>query len=166
MIADAILFLSTSRRQARFVDQRIAEPVDLFLPLSRAAGIAALSLLAAACSQAPAARDVPPGASFAANILDDGTKLFTFSVHLPRPPLETARSLQAQEQEQAEGRRRMRADPAEGAKKALQAMIQENGYCREGYVLHELYEDRTDYVIRGECRDAATDADRARYSRR
>jgi hypothetical protein len=125
-----------------------------------------LSLLAVACGHAPSARDVPPGASFAANILDDGTKLFTFSTHLPRPPMETARSLQAQERQEAEGHRRTRIDPSEDSRKALQAMMQENKYCREGYVLHELYEDRTDYVIRGECRDGATDADRARYPRR
>ncbi len=134
-------------------------------PLARAAGIAALSLLAA-CGHAPSARDVPPGASFAADILGDGTKLFTFSARLPQRPLETARSLQDEERQQAEGHRRSRIDYAEGSKRALQAMIEENGYCREGYVLHELYEDRTDYVIRGECRDAATDADRARYPRR
>lgn len=151
---------------ARFVDQWTDTTVDRLRSLPRAAGIAALSLLAAACGNAPSARDVPPGASFAANILADGTKLFTFSTHLPRPPMETARSLQAQERQEAEGRRLMRIDPTESSKKALQAMMQENNYCREGYVLHELYEDRTDYVIRGECRDAATDADRARYPRR
>lgn len=146
-------------------DKRIEEILDRHRLLFRAAGIAALSLLAA-CSNVPSARNVPPGASFAANILADDTKLFTFSVRLPKPALDGERGYRGQDDSQAEGRRRAHIDYAEGSKRALQAMIEENGYCREGYVLHELYEDRIDYVIRGECRDAATDADRARYSHR
>lgn len=121
-----------------------------------------LTMLTTACGHAPSARDVPPGANFAANILADGTKLFTFSIHLPKPSIEAERRLRAEDGEQND-RQRRRVDYAEGSKRALQAMLQENGYCREGYVLHELYEDRTDYVIRGECRDAANDADRARH---
>lgn len=139
--------------------------VDRHRPLFRAAGIAALSLLAAACGTTPGARNVPPGASFAANILADDTKLFTFSMRLPKPS-EGGRSLRDQDDPQGESRHRARIDYAEGSKKALQVMIEENKYCREGYVLHELYEDRTDYVVRGECRDAATDADKARFSHR
>lgn len=132
--------------------------------LVRVAAFAALGLLVAACSNTPGARKVPPGASFAANILADGTKLFTFSTHLLRPSLEAEHRMLAADNEQAEGRQqRRRTDLAETSKRALQMMLQENGYCREGYVLHELYEDRTDYVIRGECRDAASDADRARF---
>jgi hypothetical protein len=94
-----VLSLNQLSSTARFVDQWTDATVDRLRLLPRAAGIAVLSLLAVACGHAPSARDVPPGASFAANILDDGTKLFTFSTHLPRPPMETARSLQAQERQ-------------------------------------------------------------------
>lgn len=137
------------------------------LRLLQPAAALALSLLLVACGSTPGARGVPPGANFAANILPDGTKLFTFSTHLPHPPTEGVRGASAYrdgEDEQAERRRRMPVNLADANKRALQEMLQENSYCREGYLLHELYEDRTEYVIRGECRDAATDADRARYS--
>lgn len=123
--------------------------------------------LLAACGSAPGPRDVPPGASFAANILDDGTKLFTFTLHMQRPGPGIMRGAGGPpDAEDAERARRLRGNVSETAKKGLQAMLQENGYCREGYLLHELYEDRAGYVIRGECRDAASDADRARYPRR
>jgi hypothetical protein len=149
------------------VDQWTDEALHPFRSLITAAGIAAAGLLVASCGHAPSARDVPAGATFAANILADDTKLFTFSTHLPRPSIESERRLRAYESEQqAESRPRQRIDHGEISKRALQAMLQENGYCREGYVLHELYEDRADYVIRGECRDAATAADRARFSRK
>jgi hypothetical protein len=110
---------------------------------------------------------VPRGANFSANILDNGTKLFTFSTRLPRQ--RDADDVRAENKfrrdtDQPEARPRLQADLAEANKKAAQAMLQENGYCREGYVLLEMYEDRLDYVIRGECRDAANDSDRAKYS--
>jgi hypothetical protein len=157
--------LPTHRRRCACVDKRIEKTLDRHRLLFRAAGIAALNLLAA-CSQMPGARNVPPGASFTADILADDTKLFTFSVRLPKPSLDRERGFRGEEDPQADGRRRAPIDYAEGSKRALQAMIEENRYCREGYVLHELYEDRLDYVIRGECRDAATEADRARFSHR
>lgn len=140
-------------------------PVDFFrvFPLAGALLLGGL----AACGSAPGARGVPAGANFAANILPDGTKLFTFSTRLPHPIEEAVRGASAfrdGDPDQAERRRRMPANLADTNRRALQEMLQENGYCREGYLLHELFEDRTEYVIRGECRDAASDADRARYS--
>jgi hypothetical protein len=130
--------------------------------------IAAFIVASVGCAQEPARSNVPSGASFMADVLDDGTKLFTLRMRLPKPEFDVARSRAYRDdpEMQAEARRRARADHSEPSKRALQAMLQENGYCREGYVIHELYEDRTDYVIRGECRDAANDADRARYPRR
>lgn len=132
------------------------------------AALGATAALLAGCGSAPNASDVPPGASFAANILDDGTKLFTFELHMQRPGPGAMRGAGGPpDEEQAEMRRRSaRANLGEASKKALQAMMLENRYCHEGYVIHEMYEDRASYVIRGECRDAATDGDRARYPRR
>jgi hypothetical protein len=131
-------------------------------------GTLTIAALLTACGHTPSANDIPQGANFSANILDNGTKLFTFSTRLPR----TARDGDSVREESAsrrgadqpEPRLRMQADLAQANKKAVQAMLQENGYCREGYVLLEMYEDRLDYVIRGECRDAANDSDRAKYS--
>lgn len=132
---------------------------------TRMMAIVLAAVVLAACSSAPRPGSVPPGTSFAANILDDGTKLFTFTLHAQRPAPAVVRGADGlpNQQQQAEMARRMRGHMAEDARKGLHLMLQENGYCQEGYVLHELYEDRAGYVIRGECRDAASDADRARY---
>ncbi len=118
------------------------------------------AVLLVACTHAPSADDVPADAHFNANILADGTKLFTYSRSLLRSPHAVElRSDTVGEQ----GVPRARADAAGANKRVVQAMLLENSYCREGYVLLESYADRTDYVIRGECRDAATAADRAKY---
>jgi len=124
---------------------------------------AALAALLSACGHTPSAGDVPPDANFSANILDNGTKLFTFSTHLPHQPRD-GENMPRRGDQQGEERPRPHADMAGASKKALQAMLLENGYCREGYVVLEMYEDRTSYVMRGECRDAADDNDRARYA--
>jgi hypothetical protein len=127
--------------------------------------LVACGALLVACGQLPSARDVPPDASFSADILDNGTKLFTFSTHLPQRPHDDENTVRRSDQ-QPDDRPRVHADRAQNNKKALQAMLLENGYCRDGYVILEMFEDRKDYVIRGECRDAASEVDRERYSHR
>jgi hypothetical protein len=132
------------------------------LRLIIAIGIGSLLI---ACGQLPSARDVPPDANFSANILDNGTKLFTFSTRLPHQQRDEDNIVRRGEQ-RSEERPRAYVDRSQSNKKALQAMLLENAYCRDGYVILEMFEDRTDYVIRGECRDTANDADRERYSHR
>jgi len=127
--------------------------------------VISVSVLLAACGHTPSAQDIPPGANFTANILADGTKLFTFSTRLPHQPHEGGdNTVRRDEGRPSDDRPRMHADMAQNNKKALQAMLLENGYCRDGYVILEMFEDRTGNVIRGECRDAASDGDRAKYS--
>lgn len=135
------------------------------LARSRVIGIVCLGALLAACGHTPSAQDVPPGATFSANILDNGTKLFTFSTRLPHQPHGGDNTVRRDEERPTDDRPRMHADMAQNNKKGLQAMLLENGYCRDGYVILEMFEERADYVIRGECRDAASDSDRAKYSR-
>ena len=46
----------------------------------------------------------------------------------------------------------------------LEALLELNRYCRDGYVTLEQYRMGMQQVIRGECRDDATEADRQRFS--
>lgn len=54
---------------------------------------------------------------------------------------------------------------AQNVQRNLGAMLAQNRYCRDGYVVLEQYEERTGYVIRGECRDSANENDRRLFSR-
>lgn len=116
-------------------------------------------LLATGCAHSPGPADVMPGSDFVANILDDGTKLFMFSVPMRRPGGGDVRDMDAGDG----GQHARREAPRPPGPQALQAMLAQNGYCREGYVVLEQYEHQHRYVTRGECRDGATDADRERF---
>jgi len=127
------------------------------------AGAGLLCVLAlAGCSHAPRASDVPPGSEFVANILDDGTKLFVFSVPMKRPG-KGGDVRHEMSDDDGEMQRSRREGPQHPGPQALQGMLAENGYCREGYMVLEQYEQQHRYVTRGECRDGATDADRTRF---
>ena len=126
-----------------------------------------IAVLAAACSHTPGPADIPPGADFTANILADGTKLFTFSTRLERGGGMfgggSGRRGGGREEGEDGEEQRQRRSPVKPNQQGLQAMLAQNGYCRDGYVVLEQYEQHNQYVTRGECRDAATDADRERY---
>jgi hypothetical protein len=131
--------------------------MKLTRPLSRC--FILLAVVLGACSHTPGPDDIPPGADFSANILGDGTKLFVFSLRLARPEGHGMGAMRGQEEEQ----RSRRPTNVKSMQQALQAMLAENGYCRENYVVLEQYELRNQYFIRGECRDSATESDRTRF---
>ena len=109
-----------------------------------------------ACSHTPDAGDVLPGATFTTKILADGTKLFVYAQRFAR---------RDGDMEGDGGNRGNRsAQVAQITQRGVQTMLAQNLYCRDGYVVLEQYEERTSYVIRGECREAATSADREKFS--
>ncbi len=114
----------------------------------------ALALLLTGCSSSPEKPEKIPG-SFRTEILPNNTKLFTYTLGIPAPD-----------------RRANGGDmPPPGTKmrlpdphKPLEAMLEQNRYCRDGYVTLERYRMGMQQVVRGECRDDATAEDRERFS--
>lgn len=128
----------------------------------RCAALGALAVLAA-CAHAPGPADIPPAASFDAQILDNGTKLFVYR----------QRGLGGPQREDDDPRRsgppqrRLSSEQMQKiAQRGIAAMLAQNGYCRDGYMVLEQYEQQRSYVVRGECRDAANATDREKYSAR
>lgn len=125
-----------------------------------ATAIVAGAVSIAACSHTPSAADIPPQASFTANILADNTKLFVYRQRgFGGPPREDeVGSLDRGE------RRPKTEDEQKMARRGVEAMLMQNHYCRDGYMVLEQYEQQRSFVVRGECRDAADASDREKYS--
>lgn len=92
---------------------------------------------------------------FEPTILENGTKLFAFTLPLPRPrpgqPVDSERQ-----------QRWLRDDgPIE---RLLGEIIAANGYCRDGWWIIDRYHTLRAVHVRGECRDAADAADLPRYN--
>lgn len=91
---------------------------------------------------------------FETEILDNDTKFFTFRLirrALPSPGVMPAG--------------RPRDDLTMAYLEArLEANLAENGYCRDGYLELDSSLAISQTFIRGECREAATQADRQRFS--
>lgn len=133
--------------------------------LSRRVCGAALMLAVAACSHTPEPGDIPPGANFTTHILDNGTKLFTYAVRQGRPGGGGGDGGMGGGGDRPEGGGMGRPSRSgRDTQLGLQAMLMQNTYCREGYVVLEQYETMNQFVIRGECREAANDDDRARFT--
>ncbi len=127
----------------------------------------AIALIMTACSHAPSADDIPPGADFAAKILADDIKLFTYT----QPFMRGGAAPEANDFQTIDNpkmmreRENMRAAIAKSARRGLEAMLAQNNYCRAGYMVLEQYEQHGSYIIRGECRDGATNVDREKFLR-
>lgn len=127
------------------------------------AAIAVLWL--SACSHTPSIDDIPPGATFTTKILADDTKLFTYSQRFGRRgPNEGDMDDRASEERIRSGSSNRTAQIAQTGLRGVQAMLAQNHYCRDGYMVLEQYEQHGSYIIRGECRDAANAADRSKFS--
>lgn len=124
-----------------------------------------VALFTSACSHTPSAGDIPPGAAFAARILTDGTKLFTYTVRVMRAgPVGDDRDGFDDMPTNRGARPERSVQFAQSAQRAIQALLAQNHYCRDGHVVLEQYDEHGKYIVRGECRDAATDADREKFS--
>jgi hypothetical protein len=117
--------------------------------------LAALSLLLAGCGGAPHQPDRIPG-KFDTEILDNGTKLFTYTLGTPSPDRRANSGIMP-----PPGTRIDLPDPH----KPLRLLLERNRYCRDGYLTLDQYRMGMQQVIRGECRDAATVEDRQRFGR-
>lgn len=118
---------------------------------------AAIFLLSA-CAHTPRPSDIPPGSMFSTKILTNDTKLFTYALRLKRGPAD-APDVVGETPERGGGAGRS-AQLAQVAQRAINAQLAQNQYCRDGYVVLEQFEEQQKYIVRGECRDAATSADR------
>lgn len=87
---------------------------------------------------------------FETDILDNDTKFFTFRL-IRRTPL-------------SPGVRPDEDLSMAYLKSRLAANLAENGYCREGYLELDASLAVSQTYLRGECREAATTADREKYN--
>jgi hypothetical protein len=136
-----------------------------FLKFSPALVSVCMSALLLACGHTPSPRDIAPGASFTTEILPDATKLFVYTERrqMLDEEIEEMNELAARRGDA----RRPKVSPvrsAQALRRNLEAMLAQNNYCRDGYLVLEQYEERKGRVIRGECKDAASASDRQRYS--
>ena len=140
-------------------------PYSRCFPLWCAVTLSAVTLLAA-CSQAPTADDIPPSARFTTRILDNGTKLFVYSQGgRQQGSLGREGELPDARRDMPRDEERRKRVVAPDLDKGVTAMLTQNQYCRDGYVVLERYEQHGAFVMRGECRDAATAADRQQFAR-
>lgn len=115
-----------------------------------------------ACSSGPAWQAPPARESLVPEINADGTKFFVFQRDYLRPEREPGF--------QPEGMPGSRQRPDSGIRmgefeveERLTLIMQTTAYCRDGFF--ELYREQTfeSFSVRGECREDATDADRAQF---
>ena len=125
-------------------------------------GIAVLWL--SACSHTPSADDIPPGATFTTKILADDTKLFVYSQRFARRGSNAAEGDDGLSEAPERGGSGRSEQMAKSALRGVEAMLAQNHYCRDGYVVLEQYDQHGSYFIRSECRDAANAAERSKFS--
>jgi hypothetical protein len=123
--------------------------------------VGATALWLSACSHTPSADDIPPGATFTTKILADDTKLFVYSQRFARRGPGNGDGLDEAPDRGGSGRSEQMAKVA---LRGMQAMLAQNHYCRDGYVVLEQYDQHGSYFIRGECRDAADADNRSKFS--
>lgn len=109
------------------------------------------ALLLVGCQSGPASAPADIETRFAPRILDNDTKLFTFTAILPKRSPGPSLSDIGRQNEPALDR-------------WVQALFAENAYCRDGYLTLDHYRTARQAVLRGECREAATAADRRRFA--
>lgn len=121
---------------------------------SLAAAAGTLALLLAGCGSAPKKPEEIPG-TFRTDILANGTKLFTYTLGTPAPDRRANSGTMP-----PPGTRIDLPDPH----KPLRALLEQNRYCRDGYLTLQQSRMGMQQVVRGECRDDATAEDRERFS--
>lgn len=119
-----------------------------------------------ACSHTPNASDIPSGANFSTKILADDTKLFTYTQRFMRgaPDMPGDADATIDNPKMMRERDGMREAISKSSRKGVEAMLAQNNYCRDGYMVLEQYEQHGSYIVRGECRDGATSADREKFN--
>jgi len=130
----------------------------------RCLAVCATALWLSACSHTPSADDIPPGATFTTKILADDTKLFVYSQRFARRGAGGGEGDDGLSEAPDRGGSGRSEQMAKTSLRGMQAMLAQNHYCRDGYVVLEQYDEHGSYFIRGECRDAANAAERSKFS--
>ncbi len=132
--------------------------------------ITSLAVLAGCSNQRP--DRPPPNALFITDITADGSKMFEYQLlgrsdqgkqgggQGRRPPPDGGQRGDSSRQGKGGGnddRREAMLD------RSLEEKLAETGYCREGYLVLERSTLRGSMTLRGECKEAATDADRESF---
>ncbi len=135
----------------------------LFKIICRSSMICLGITVSVACSHAPSASDIPANVSFTTNILANDTKLFTYTVGGMRggPGGEGDMDDMPPARGGMGGARK--GPSVQSLLRGVEAMLAQNHYCRDGFVVLEQYEQRLGYVVRGECRDSASHLDREKF---
>lgn len=135
--------------------------------------------LLSACSSAPGTKEIPTDAEFSTRILADNTKLFTLKVGHPGGDRASDQRLRERDGRSSGGSDCFPCGPGDSRgggsagpmrtpdlnlKAIATAMIADNHFCREGFVVLEQFQKDRSTVIRGECRDSANASDRARFT--
>lgn len=125
-----------------------------------------LFILAGCASDKPKPSDRRPAPveTFSTEITKDGTKLFSYSLEMPKPNT-TSRGAKsgrkARRSPDASGKRSPNRDKtgelARRLDERLKRKIEETGFCQEGYLVLDRYVGRGNASIRGECREGAYD---------
>lgn len=114
------------------------------------------------CSSGSAWQAPPAHESLIPEIHDDGTKFFVFQrdyLRAEREPGFLPAAAGVPQQRRDNGIRMGEFE----VEQRLTLIMQTTGYCRDGFF--ELYREQTfqSFSVRGECREAATDADRENF---
>lgn len=138
--------------------------------------IAPAMMLLSGCIGHPPPHQSEPD-QFVTNIKDDGTKLFSFSVDaIPARPDEgkgrgrgegPPPGAMAKGNEQASrSSAPMPANPMDMLYDKLALTLENNGYCREGYIEIDNYETNNRLHVLGECNETATEQDKTQFANR
>lgn len=136
-------------------------------------------ILLSACSSTPGPKDIPASTEFSTRILADSTKLFTLKVHSERSRSGAVREGGSMREDGGRGGDCFPCEPGDARsggigggtrirtldlKSIATAMIAENHFCRDGFVVLEQFQQERSQIVRGECRDSADASDRARFT--
>ncbi len=103
--------------------------------------------------------------TFETQITEDGSKRFVYQVSPDRskggrPPRNQDGKPPSRDGQKSSNRA---AKVAEKTEAMLQEKLAKTEFCQDGYMVLDSFFDRGRYTIRGECRDEASDGDRAKF---
>lgn len=87
-----------------------------------------------------------------------------FEVSVTPKPLDPLRSVNSTSARDNDGRAEYLQRSTDLYLRAeLEAVLEKNGFCREGYLLLGRFAGQNQYRLRGECKDLASDQDRQQF---
>ncbi len=129
--------------------------------------IVGLGLLLQACSSTPPAAGITE--QFTPQILDNGTKMFRYEFSRGdklRPVFAYDQSGGFSDGRDVYSAEELRKKNQRHLQFAVPRLLEENGYCREGYYTLDTLISYGNGSLRGECKEAATAEDRERFGKK